>query len=136
MTWKPYAALSLAGLLVGLAAGGAAFAAEPDQDAHAGHDMAAMAPAISDGAWSYRDRDNPRMDMQRRWRMVPSPDNASLFLSSAGMTRGERCAALGGAHHVMVDRALRAACGEPSAPPMASGAAHDMDHGAHGAQHN
>jgi hypothetical protein len=136
MTWKPYSALSLVGLLVSLAAGSAAFAAEPDDDAHAGHDMAAMAPAVSDGAWSYHDRNNPRMHARRRWQMVPSPGNAGLFVSSAEMTLGERCVAFEGAHHVMVDRALRAACGDPSAQPAESDTDRDMDHGAHGQQHN
>jgi hypothetical protein len=82
-------------------------------DPHAGH---MMAPA-QDGPWSYKGRDNPKPYTQGRWEMVPSSKNGAQFIAADALSEQARCAALRDHDYVAVDRATRAACNQPSAPP-------------------
>lgn len=133
-----------------LAAGGIALAlAAPlsaqehgDHGGNGGHEGHGMAPAPTTGSWSYNDRANPRIHTRNRWEVIPAPGSANTFLATSDMSLTERCAALHGATSVIVDRALRAACGAPGAhdrsvsgEPMDQQPPHDMDHGGHDQDH-
>ncbi len=101
-----------------------------------GHDM----PTVTTGPWSYKDRKNPEPYKTGRWEMVPVPGFGHMFLSTQGLSRDLKCAALDNPG-VMVDRATRKVCGMPEtrapqtlAAQVGAGAApttnmEGMDHG-------
>lgn len=131
--------------LIGIvAAGGIAFvlAAPLSAQEHGGHEGHVMAPAPTTGSWSYNDRANPRIHTRDRWEVIPAPGSANAFLATTDMSLAERCDALHGASSVIVDRAMRAACGAPATrdtsvlgKAMDQQPAHDMDHGEHRHEH-
>lgn len=113
---------SLMMLMTGALATGA-WAAEMDHPKmdHSKMDHAAMGhgvPAVTDGPWSYRGRDNPPPYKTGRWEMVPVPQYGHMHLSTRGLSRELVCAALANPG-VMVDRATRRDCGLAETPPAA-----------------
>lgn len=97
-------------------------AAEVD---HSKMDHAAMghgAPAVTDGPWSYRGRDNPKPYKEGRWEMVPVPGYGHMFISTRGLSPELACAALANPG-VMTDRATRERCGLTDTPARAGGKA-------------
>ena len=102
----------------------AANAAEVDHAA-----MGHGAPAVKEGPWSYKGRDNHTPTTSGRWEMVPVPGYGHMFLSAQGLSKDLRCAALANPG-VMVDRATRKACGLPE-KPVSSGKPAPASHAGH-----
>lgn len=115
-------------LMMGALAMGA-WATEMD---HSKMDHAAMGhgmPAVVDGPWSYRGRDNPPPYKTGRWEMVPVPKYGHMHLSTRGLSRELVCAALDNPG-IMADRATRRDCGLAETPPVAVDKK-PVDHSAH-----
>lgn len=95
-----------------------------DHDAHQGHDMTShdmsghdMSAMPTTGSWSYLDRDNADVTLWDRWETVPVEGTSGAFQAASGMSLEARCAALLASKTVMIDRTLRAACGDMTPAP-------------------
>lgn len=113
--------------MLALAALGTAASAQ-DHDAHQGHDMSAMPAMPTTGSWSYLDRDNADVTLWDRWETVPVEGTAGAFQAASGMALEARCAALLASKTVMIDRTLRAACGDMAPADSDTGAAGHQQH--------